>query len=120
VLGRADQQLVDGHTLWARHDVPDGLSDVFHHQPLDARQELQHLLAPLFPQVAEDLSRHGTGLDHRDTHVPPGDLLAQRLAEGHHPNLGRRVHPFAAAGDPPSIGAHVDQIGDAAWAALPP
>ncbi len=103
MLGRADQQLVDGHTLWARHDVPDGLSDVFHRQPLDARQELQHLLAPLFLQVAEDLSRHGTGLDHRDT-----------------PNLGRRVHPFAAAGDPPSIGAHVDQIGDAAWAALPP
>src|SRR5260221_1811165 len=52
LLRRADQELVDGYPPWARHDVADGVGDVFGGEGLEAGQALQDLLAHRFPQMA--------------------------------------------------------------------
>ncbi len=73
------------------------------------------MLAHLLAHVALQLGRNEPRLDHCDAHVPLGDLLAQRLAERHHAELGRGIYPDTAAGDASGGGTDVDQIGDAAW-----
>ncbi len=66
------------------------------------------------PVVVDQLGRDRARLDQSDPHVAPGHLLAQRLAEGADPELGRVVDAAAGAGDAPGYRGDVDHVGDPA------
>ena len=58
------------------------------------------------------------GLNERDPHVPGGDLLPERLAEGTDAVLGGVVDTAVEAGHPPRHRADVDDVGHRAGLAL--
>src|SRR4051794_39943087 len=107
------EQLVDGHVARSGDDELDRLRDVLGLESLDRAEALPHPLLDLRPVVRGELGRDRAGLDQGDAHVPTGDLLAQRLAEGAHGVLGGVVDPAAVAGHASSHGRDVDEVGHA-------
>src|SRR5579871_227248 len=91
LLGRPDQDLVHCDAPWLSHRVADRLSNVLGLHDLDPTEGLGHAFENLRAIVERKLGRGRSGLDQRDPHVTRRHLLAQRLAEGTDPVLGRVV-----------------------------
>jgi acetyl-CoA carboxylase carboxyltransferase component len=116
LFGGADQHFVDGDVPRAGDDVGNRVGDVAGLHPLP--ELAAYALEYLGPVVAGQFRRGRARLDQRDAYVPPGHLLAQRLAERADAELGQRVDAVAVAGRPARHRADVHHVGDLARAVL--
>ena len=116
LLGRADQDFIDGDVAGTSHDVADRVGDVAGLHPDGVLAA--HRLDNLRPVVTQQLGRGRTRLNQRYPHVPLSQLLAHRLAEGADAMLGQRVDPVAKPGVPACDRADVHHVGDRARAVL--
>ena len=99
--------------------VGDAVGDVFRSEDLGLLVEgVDHFRADLGLVVRAQLGRHAAGLDHTDTHVPPGEFLAQALGESVDTELGEVVDAVAVPADAGGDRADVDDVGDPAPALL--
>src|SRR6185295_8654026 len=112
LLGGADEDLVDGDVPRARHHVGDRVGDVLGLEDVHVLEPFLDLLFDGGAVVPLQLGRHRSRLDQRDPYVAPRHLLAQRLAEGADPVLGRVVDGAASARLAAGDGGDVDQVGD--------